>query len=94
MHRTWCPDAAVRTTITLDPDTDAAVRKLMRERGLTFKQAVNQAIRQGTSSPRGARVARTRTFPMGRLALPIDKALRLAADLKDEEIIRKLAQRK
>jgi hypothetical protein len=35
-----------------------------------------------------------RMLAMGRPAVPIDKALRLAADLEDEEIIRKLAQRK
>ena len=33
----------MRTTITLDPDTDEAVRRLMRDRGLSFKQAVNEA---------------------------------------------------
>ena len=37
----------MRTTVTLDPDTDAIVRKLMRGRRLTFKQALNAAIRSG-----------------------------------------------
>jgi len=31
---------------------------------------------------------------MGRSAAPIDKAMRLAAELEDEEIVRKLALRK
>jgi hypothetical protein len=84
----------MRTTITLDPDTDAAVRQLMRQRGLTFKQAVNEAIRQGTSPKRRPASFRTRSFPMGRPVVPIDGALRLAAHLEDEEVIRKLAQRK
>jgi hypothetical protein len=84
----------VRTTITLDPDTDAAVRHLMRERGLTFKQAVNEAIRQGTSARRRPTAFRTRSFPMGQPVVPIDGALRLAAHLEDEEVIRKLAQRR
>ena len=83
----------MRTTVTLDPDTDAAVRTLMRERGFSFKQAVNEAIRQGLS-PRPIGRFETRTYSMGRPAMPIDKALRLAADLEDEEIIRKLALRK
>lgn len=84
----------MRTTITLDADADAAIRRLMRERGLTFRQAVNEAIRAGTSPRPRAPVFRTPTFCMGRPAVPIDKALRLAAELEDEEIIRKLAQRK
>lgn len=66
----------------------------MRERGLTFKQAVNEAIRAG-SAPRTRRsTAKTRTFDMGEPRVDIDKALRLAADLEDDELIRKLAIRK
>ena len=34
----------MRTTVTLDPDTEDVIRRLMRDRGLTFKQAVNEAI--------------------------------------------------
>jgi hypothetical protein len=83
----------VRTTITLDEDTDAIVRRLMRERKLTFKQAVNEAIRRGSTRPTRA-TARTRTFEMGEPRIDIDKALRIAADLEDDEIIRKLALRK
>jgi hypothetical protein len=82
----------MRTTITLDPDTDAAVRRLMRERGLTFKQAVNAAIRAGTGARR--RAFRTPTADLGPSRIPLDHALRLAADLEDEELIRKLAARK
>ena len=84
----------MRTTITLDADADAAVRKLMRERGLSFKEAVNTAIRAGTA-PRAKRPPfSTPTYEMGVPAVSIDKALRLAADLEDEEIIRKLELRK
>jgi hypothetical protein len=84
----------MRTTVTLDPDTDAAVRKLMRERGLSFKEAVNAAIRAG-AAPRAKRPHfDTPTFAMGAPSVSIDKALRLAADLEDEEIIRKLGLRK
>jgi hypothetical protein len=84
----------MRATITLEPDVDAAIRGLMRERGLTFRQAVNEAIRMGLSPRPRSSAFRTRTHAMGRPMVPIDKALRLAADLEDEEIIRKLAQRK
>jgi len=79
--------------VTLDPDVQALVDKAMRERGLSFKQALNQAIRSGLTSTRGA-TFRTPTYRMGNPALPLDKALRLAAELEDEELVRKLAARK
>ena len=82
----------MRTTITLDADTEATVRRLMRERGLTFKQAVNAAIRAGTGTRR--RKFRTPTANLGSPRIPLDHALRLAAELEDEELIRKLAARK
>lgn len=81
--------------MTLEADAEAAVRRLMRERGLTFKQAVNEAIRAGTTPRRAAATRfRTRTFDMGEPKLPLDKALRLAGELEDAEIIRKLQLRK
>ena len=80
----------MRTTVTLEPDTEAAIKRLMRERGLTFKQAVNEAIRAGTAAPRRGRF-QTPTFNMGPPLVDLTKALRLAGELEDEEIIRKLA---
>lgn len=84
----------MRTTVTLDPDTDAIVRRLMRERSLSFKQAVNEAIRAGIVSSRTRRRTRTPVHDLGQPRIPIDQALRLAADLEDEELLRKLATRK
>jgi hypothetical protein len=84
----------MRTTITLEPDTDAVVRRLMRERGLSFKQAVNEAIRAGAQSSGRRRTFRTPTFDMGRSAAPVEHALRLASELEDEELVRKLAARR
>jgi hypothetical protein len=83
----------MRTTVTLDADTDAIVRRLMRERGLTFKQAVNAAIRAGDPRRPAASTFATPTFDLGNPSIPIDKALRLAADLEDEALIRRLAER-
>jgi hypothetical protein len=83
----------MRTTVTLDADTDAVVRRLMRERGISFKQAINEAIRAGTRRS-GRRAFRTATYDLGAPMIPVDKALRLAAELEDEELIRKLAVRK
>jgi hypothetical protein len=84
----------MRTTVTLDPDTHAVIRRLMRERGLTFKEAVNTAIRAGAAPTRRPRRTPTPAYAMGLPAVPLDKALRIAANLEDEELLRKLAVRK
>ena len=88
----------VRTTVTLDPDTEASLRRLMRERGLSFKEALNQAIRLGSGTAlhgRHLRSFRQKTYRMG--AHPEfrwDKALQMAAAMEDEELTRKLQARK
>ena len=84
----------MRTTVTLDADVDAAVRRLMRERRLTFKEAVNEAIRTGFARPPAATPYRTAAVAMGSPMVPLDKSLRLAAQLEDDELVRKLAIRK
>lgn len=84
----------MRTTVTLDPDTDAIIRRLMRERRLTFKQAVNTAIRAGVLTPPTEPVQYTFPKHMGTPLIDLDKASHFAAQLEDEEIIRKLELRK
>ncbi len=81
----------MRTTVTLEPDAEALVRTLMRERELTFKQAVNEAIRAGLRPPRSVKRFRTQTFELGMPVVPLTKALQLADDLADDELSRKLA---
>ncbi len=86
----------MRTTVTLDPDVAAKLKSVARERGISFKQALNQAVRAGLGGQRRA-ARRFEQFaqPMGlRPGLDLDKALRLAAALEDEEIGRKLEVRK
>jgi hypothetical protein len=36
-----------RTTVTLDPDVEQMLRDAMHERRLSFKQALNEAVRRG-----------------------------------------------
>jgi hypothetical protein len=76
----------MRTTITLDPDVEALVKRLMDERGLSFKQAVNDAIRNGLAPKRRRDVAFP-TYEMGLPRIPGHKVLQLAAELEDEEIL-------
>ena len=81
----------MRTTITLEPDVDSLLQQVMRERGVSLKRAVNDAIRAGLrpSSPSNRFV--TPTFAMGEPRVDITKALALADALEDDEIARKLA---
>jgi hypothetical protein len=82
----------MRTTVTLDPDVEAKLKATMRERGVSFKAALNEAVRAGLGGPPPA--ARRYRMPTGKLGVRpgvnLDKALRLAGELEDEEIIRKL----
>ncbi len=86
----------VRTTVTLDPDVAARLKAVARERGLSFKAALNDAIRSGLdASSVPARPYRVRARPLGlRPGVDLDHAVRLAADDEDAEIVRKLHLRK
>ena len=85
----------MRTTVTLDTDTEAAVRRLMRERGLTFKAAVNHAIRAGSLAAQGKpRRFKGTAFRMGEPLVPLDGALSVVAELEDAELFRRLSARK
>jgi hypothetical protein len=78
----------MRTTVTLDPDTAAIIGRRMRERGISFKQALNEAIRAGAGEDRGTPF-RTATAPLGVPVVNLDRALQLAAELEDEELVRR-----
>jgi hypothetical protein len=79
----------VRTTVTLDPDVAALVNRAMKERGLTFKEALNDAVRAGLGGSAQERRSWTTPSDMGRPAVNLDRALQLAGELEDEELVRK-----
>lgn len=83
----------MRTTVTLDPDVERLIRSAMRERGTSFKQALNQAVRDGLNvkaRPRRRKFVQ-QTFDMGAPQLfRWEKALAVAEAMEDEEILRKL----
>lgn len=86
----------MRTTVTLDPDLDARLRDLARERRISFRSAVNAAIRAGLGAETEAkRSYRETSRDLGvRPGVDLVKALRLASTLEDEATIQKLALRK
>ena len=80
----------VRTTVTLDPDTEQHIRRRMSERGLTFKEAVNDAIRNGVRETGMSRPFTTQPAAMGRSIVNLDRALSISADLEDEDLLRRM----
>ena len=86
----------MRTTVTLDSDVVAQLKDFARRRNLSFKAALNSAVRAGLAAERGdARPYKLPTYDMGlRPGVDLTHALRLADALEDEETIRKLQLRK
>lgn len=80
----------MRTTVTLDPDTEQVVRARMAAEGVSFKRALNDAIRDGARDrPRPAPFSMT-TFDLGEPTLDLTHALRVAADLEDEAVLQRM----
>jgi len=71
------------------------LRRIARERGVSFKDALNATLRAGIGTDAGlARRYRLRARSLKlRPGIDLDRALRLATTLEDEEVIRKLELR-
>lgn len=83
----------MRTTVTLTPEAEAVIKREMAERNLSFKDALNEAILRGVAE-RPAYEFRTKTHRMGQSRLNLDKASQIAAELENEEILRKMSMGK
>jgi hypothetical protein len=80
----------MRTTLTLDPDVAAKLRELSRERGISFKEAVNSTLRRGLKPDTRRETYRVPTRPLGyRFGDTLPS--RLLTVLDDEEFARKRA---
>jgi hypothetical protein len=84
----------MRTTITLDPDTRLLVERAMRERGLSFKEAVNEAIRAGLGRSPAEQRSYTVARDLGPARIDLTKALGLSSELEDDAIARRLTERR
>jgi hypothetical protein len=87
----------VRTTVTLDPDVEQLLRVAMKERGLSFKEALNQSVRAGVLKERHGKARRftQQTFSMGaEQHFRWDKAMAAADAMEDEELVRRLSLQK
>lgn len=79
----------MRTTVTLDPDVEHLLRRRMSEQQVSFKQALNDAIRESAAGRVPVRYE-TPIFDLGVPTVDLTKALRLAGELEDEELIASL----
>ncbi len=87
----------VRTTVTLDPDVEARLRELSRERRVSFKAAINATLRAGLDAESAERTRRYRERPRrlgARPGIDLRTALALSASFEDAEAIRRLELRK
>jgi hypothetical protein len=87
----------MRTTVTLDADVESLIRDAMKERQISFKEALNEAARIGLSGKglRRTRKFAQKSFRMGEgQEFRWDKALAVADAIEDEELSRKLTLRK
>ena len=75
----------MRRTVTLDADVDELVRRSMSERRVSFRRAVNDAIRTALADGSENDLYRLDAFDMGTPSIPLTRALRVADDLEDAE---------
>ena len=87
----------MRTTVTLDPDVERLLRKAVRDRGVSRKEALNEAVRAGLTRSRGQRRRPfvQKSYSLGSEQLfRWDRALRAADAVEDQERSRRLSERK
>ena len=86
---------AMRTTLTLDDKLAAALKKRAFESGKSFEEVVNEVLCAGLASisvTPEPKPFKSKSFLMGG-PLPgvnLNKALQLAGELEDEELVRKM----
>lgn len=83
----------MRTTVTLDPDTEHLLQEQIRRSGKSFKQTLNDAIRRGIRPEKTVQVSPSplfeKPFPNELENLSFN---RLAEEWDDEETIRELSR--
>ena len=88
----------MRTTLTVDDRIAKALKALAHRTGKPFKQVVNETLQAGLAARSAPKPKPYRIKPVALggvvSGVDINKALRLAAALEDEEIARKLELRK
>ena len=88
----------MRSTVRLDDDLMMELKEWARRENVSQTRMLNRLLREGMKSMRGSRskkaLYKEKTIDMGTPRVDLDKALALAADFDDEEILRKMTIRK
>lgn len=85
----------MRTTVAIDSELQTRVKELARERGVSFREALNDVLRRGLGAQSTVQPYQVPARPLElRPGIDLDKAFALAAELEDDEIVRKLSVRK
>jgi hypothetical protein len=86
----------MRSTVRLDDDLVAELKARARSENTSFTKMLNRIVRMGLSTSRKDEPEPyvVTTVAMGPARVDLDKALALAADLEDEEILRKMSLKK
>jgi hypothetical protein len=83
----------MRTTVTLDPDVAAKLKETARNRGISFKEALNTSVRRGfehsEAKPRPYKLPPPQSLGV-KPGVDLVKALQLAGEMEDAETIRKM----
>jgi len=80
----------MRTTVTLDNDVEQLLRQRMSEAGVSFKRALNDAVRAGLGRRAAGVPFRTQVASLGVSAVNLDRALQIVGDLEDDDLVRKI----
>jgi hypothetical protein len=83
----------MRTTVTLDDDVVQLLKRRMAQQHVSFKTALNDAIREASARRPGPPRFATRTADLGVPSVNLDRALQLAAHLEDDELLRRQRRR-
>lgn len=81
----------MRTTVTLDSDTEQVVRDRMAAKGVSFKRALNDAIRDGAPGRVDMQFS-TVAVDLGEPLVDLTHANQVAAELEDAELLAKMKQ--
>ena len=92
----------MKTTLTIDSSTDKKLRQLAYKSRKSYKDVVIATLHRGLEvDPPGKKVLTVKPYKMKTVSMGavnpgynLDKALQLAGDLEDEEVVRKMGSDK
>jgi hypothetical protein len=78
----------MRTTVTIDEDVAVQLKRLQRERNLSFKEVINDTLRGGLRAGEAAKPRKPfklKTFDCGKPLIPLDNVAEVIAYLEGDD---------